>query len=202
MKNSIRIIAVLGAVALVLALGVTAFASSSNHPSTAPAAATVSPSDDPKPEPTETQAEDHGQVRNAGDDQVENQVGDDDNGDVEGQDDNGSSSHDQGQSGNDDEGDSGSAQRLGQPVCRQPVLSERVAPEGVADASPAQVLGQERRDVHSTGYPSTPLVTPAHYWLLRKLPPEDGDRLAAEPDAPARDSDAHHHAARRRLVAD
>ena len=102
MKNSIRIIAVLGAVALVLALGVTAFASSSNHASTAPAVATISPSDDRTPEAAETHAEDHGQVGNA----VDDQVGDDDNGAVEGQNDNGSSSHDEGQSGNDDEGQS------------------------------------------------------------------------------------------------
>ena len=110
MKNSIGIIAVLGAVALVLALGVTAFASSSNHASTAPAVATISPSDDPTPEAAETHAEDHGQVGNADDDQVEDQnddqVGDDDSGDVEGQDDNGSGSHDEGQSGNDDGGQS------------------------------------------------------------------------------------------------
>ena len=108
MKNSIRIIAVLGAVALVLALGVTAFASSSNHPSTAPAGTTVSPSDDRTPEPTETHAEDHGQVGND-DGQVEDpnddQAGDDDNGDVRARTTTGQQPR-EGPSGNDDQGGS------------------------------------------------------------------------------------------------
>jgi len=49
MKNIIRIVALVGAFVLVLALGVTAFANSnSNAPSVAPATPTTSPSDDPR----------------------------------------------------------------------------------------------------------------------------------------------------------
>jgi hypothetical protein len=109
MKNAIRIIAVVGAVALVVALGVTAFASSSNGPSTAPAATTLSRSDDPTPEPAGTPSQDNGEVGKSGDGKVGNQDDDqienNDDGDVEDHGDDLSGNDDEGRSGNDGGGD-------------------------------------------------------------------------------------------------
>ena len=107
MKNLIRIVALVGASALVLALGVTAFAHS-NPPSVAPATPTMSPSDDPSPEPTQSPSEDHGQVGNDDDGQVEDQnegpSGNDDDGDIEDANDDQNEGHNDDQSGNDDKG--------------------------------------------------------------------------------------------------